>query len=85
MTTRVICFGDSWGAGAELQIIQRPFVHWFAIGVKHHDKSTNHLNKKVTDSIAAHHHDQKYKNQIAKYLNQCLYIKLDKQKIELIS
>lgn len=26
----VYCFGDSWGAGAELQRGQYPFVHWFA-------------------------------------------------------
>jgi hypothetical protein len=27
---KVICFGDSWGAGAELQHNEKPFIHWVA-------------------------------------------------------
>jgi hypothetical protein len=26
----IICFGDSWAAGAELSKYQHPFVHWVA-------------------------------------------------------
>jgi hypothetical protein len=26
----IFCFGDSWGAGAELKFNEHPFVHWFA-------------------------------------------------------
>ena len=26
----IFCFGDSWGAGAELKFNEHPFVHWVA-------------------------------------------------------
>ena len=26
----IYCFGDSWGAGAELEEDEKPFVHWLA-------------------------------------------------------
>lgn len=26
----IFCFGDSWGAGAELKYGEKPFVYWVA-------------------------------------------------------
>jgi hypothetical protein len=30
----IFCFGDSWGAGAELKIGENPFIHWVADSLK---------------------------------------------------
>jgi hypothetical protein len=30
MNRKILCFGDSWAAGAELRREEHPFVHWFA-------------------------------------------------------
>lgn len=39
----VYCFGDSWGAGAELRHRQQPFVHWVGETLEHEavNKSTS--------------------------------------------
>ena len=45
MSNRIICFGDSWGAGHELYSNQHPFIHWFAEAL-----SMPYINKSVSGS-----------------------------------